>query len=473
MQVSIVNYKDLNFELRIDAEYYRSDVLRRISLLENTNNDFLKNLASFVIGPFGSTVTEDKYVNQSDYRYVRNKDINNFLIGTDDPAYVSEEVYKSLPQFHIHEDDLLVTVVGTLGKAAIARSDDTKSIFSCKSTIVRAKKIDPFYLLTYLNTPTGQLFILRGARGAIQQGLNLSDLREITVFIPTISFQSTVRNIVKSSFDASNKASSLYFQAEQKLLSELGLLNWKPQHELAFSRNFSDTQAAERIDAEYFQPEYDEIVKAITLSGNYARLSEIVTIKKCTEPGSDSYQDDGIPFLRVSNLSKFGVNNDNQQFLSQSLYDTLKTYQPQKGEILLSKDATPGIAFYLRGIPHKMVPSSGILRVEIKDISIVLPEFLTLVINSIIVQKQNERDAGGSVIDHWRIDQIKNTLIPIFPVLSQKQISDKIEESFSKREQAKCLLDIAKHGVEMAIETDEKTAQEWITQELTKYSITL
>ena len=133
---------------------------------------------------------------------------------------------------------------------------------------------------------------------------------------------------------------------------------------------------------------------------------------------------------------------------------------------MLSKDATPGIAYYLKDEPGKMIPSSGILRLTVKNTKKTYPEYLTLVLNSVIVQKQIERDVGGSILNHWLVGQVKNTLIPILSDTIQKQISDKVDKSFIAREQSKCLLDIAKQGVEMAIEKDEKQAENWIKTEL-------
>ncbi len=141
-------------------------------------------------------------------------------------------------------------------------------------------------------------------------------------------------------------------------------------------------------------------------------------------------------------------------------------HQPKKGEILLSKDATPGIAYYLSDVPGKMIPSSGILRLTVKDSGKILPEYLALVLNSVIVQKQIERDVGGSVINHWLVDQAKNTIVPLLDNAVQKEISGKIAESFLKREQSRSLLEIAKSGVEMAIEKNEEQAQNWINQEV-------
>ena len=211
---------------------------------------------------------------------------------------------------------------------------------------------------------------------------------------------------------------------------------------------------------------YDEIIKAIKSAKNFASLGDLVSIKKCIEPGSDAYQDSGVPFVRVSNLSKFGINNDNQQFISESLYESVKMHQPQKGEILLSKDATPGIAYYLSDIPGKMIPSSGILRLTVKDTVKIIPEYLTLVLNSVIVQKQIERDVGGSVINHWLVDQVKNAIVPLLNDVVQKEISGKIAESFSKRKQSRSLLEIAKIGVEMAIEKSEAEAEKWLNEEV-------
>lgn len=467
MQISTVQFQGLNSEFRIDAEYYRAEILARLNILEKHNKDSLDNLADFVIGPFGSTVTVDKYVDKSDYRYIRNKDINDFLIKDNEPALIPKDVYDSLPHFHIKENDLLITVVGTLGKVAIATNEDTRSIFSCKSTIIRARGINPFYLLAYLNSNTGGLFSLRGKRGAIQEGLNLSDLKEIQVFIPSIKFQSLIESIVKQSFDGTSKSKSLYSQAQTLLLSELGLLNWQPKHQLSFVRNYSEADKAGRIDAEYFQPKYDEIVKAIkSYPSGWDTLGNIASVKKCVEVGSEAYMDEGnIPFVRVSNLSPFEITEE--KYISDELYTELMQHQPKQGEILFSKDATPGIAYHLTERPKQMIPSGGILRLQLKSKKI-NEDYLTLVLNSIIVQEQINRDVGGSVILHWRPDQVKQTVIPILNDKKQQQIQQKITESFNLRKQSKHLLECAKRAVEIAIEQNEDAAIKWLQKQTAK-----
>ena len=65
---------------------------------------------------------------------------------------------------------------------------------------------------------------------------------------------------------------------------------------------------------------------------------------------------------------------------------------------------------------------------------------------------QAERDAGGSVIAHWKPEQIKNILIPILSKQTQKKIADLVQKSHEARKKAKELLEEAKQKVENLIE---------------------
>ena len=79
---------------------------------------------------------------------------------------------------------------------------------------------------------------------------------------------------------------------------------------------------------------------------------------------------------------------------------------------------------------------------------------MTLVLNSIVIQQQIKRDAGGAVIIHWRPEDIKETLIPILSKEVQDRIADKLEESYKLRKESKILLEKAKKMVEDEIEKE-------------------
>jgi restriction endonuclease S subunit len=98
------------------------------------------------------------------------------------------------------------------------------------------------------------------------------------------------------------------------------------------------------------------------------------------------------------------------------------------------------------------VTSGAILHLSIKDKSKVLPEYLTLALNSEVVKMQAERDAGGSIILHWRVSEIEDTVIPIVSYKLQHRIAELAAQSFTLHEETKRLLEDAKEMVEREIE---------------------
>ena len=118
------------------------------------------------------------------------------------------------------------------------------------------------------------------------------------------------------------------------------------------------------------------------------------------------------------------------------------TIRPQKDTILLSKDGSVGIAYKMEET-QDVITSSAILHLQLTTPN-VLPDYLTLVLNSIVVKLQAERDAGGSIIQH--------VIIPILPMNEQQMIANKIKQSFKMREDAQDLLLQAKCIIETAIE---------------------
>ena len=65
---------------------------------------------------------------------------------------------------------------------------------------------------------------------------------------------------------------------------------------------------------------------------------------------------------------------------------------------------------------------------------------------------QIERDAGGSVISHWKPDQIKNLQVPILPKSTQQKVADLVRQSHQASKKIKELLENAKREVEEFIE---------------------
>ncbi len=151
-QISYIKYTEVLEARRYDAEYFKPFNLTAEKLITNSDFLYLENLGKFIIGPFGSTVKVEDYVEDKQYKYIRGKDIKNGVLSDVDNSAVNKEKFDSLPKYHLKNNDVLITVVGTLGNVAIYRDSFGPAIFSCKSTVFRSNKINPEFLMIFLDT---------------------------------------------------------------------------------------------------------------------------------------------------------------------------------------------------------------------------------------------------------------------------------------------------------------------------------
>lgn len=202
--------------------------------------------ADFLIGPFGSAFTVNNYTDVEDYRYIRGKDVKPLMLMDNDNVFMPEADYRRLERYALREDDVMISVVGTIGNAALVTAKDLPAIFSCKSSVVRPEKLNPVFLTVYLNCRHGRNLTLRKERGAIQKGLNLDDLKDVLVFEPSQGFQCVVEQTFRGALDLTEQSKGLQEQAEETLLEALGLADWTPPEPLSYSARSSDALAVWR-----------------------------------------------------------------------------------------------------------------------------------------------------------------------------------------------------------------------------------
>ena len=334
------------------------------------------------------------------------------------------------------------------------QNDDIQRTFA--SYLVRLNPKDsilPEYLCAYLNCKYGEWDVKRRARQSINQtNVNPEEVKEIEIPILDIDLQQKIRCCFTQANSLRILSQKTYSEAELILHNELGINSIAVTDVNVSQKRFSDFINSGRLDAEYYQPKYDDLFSRLS-KFETKRLGDIVQIRKSIEPGSEAYQNQGIPFIRVSNLSKFGF-SDTEMHLSPDEYGDV--IRPKQNTILLSKDGSVGIAYKVEQ-DMDVITSGAILHLTITDNEF-MPDYLTLVLNSVIVGMQAERDAGGSIIQHWKPSEIENVIIPKLSQEIQQEITNKVKESFALRRESKRLLDLAKTAVETAIEQGENAA---------------
>jgi len=453
-QVSIVQFSKLEGKTRIDPEYYKKEYLEKDNILKKIQSVNLIKISKSIIN-FGaySLCSQIDYLEDGvpflQVRNIKDNDIQGEL------KKIDLELSKNLlKKSLVKENQVLLTIAGTIGNSAVAyglpaNTNSNQAI----ANITLKEDISPFFISTFLNSKYGKYQSKRLIISNVQPNLLLIQVKEIKIPLLSNEFQRKIEDQIKQALNKKEISKKLYQEAEKILLEALNLKNYKPKHDLSFDVNLNEVLNSKRIDAEYYQPKYKLVEEKIT-AVKHEKLRKLFDFVKGIEVGGDAYQEDGIPYLRVSNIDVLGLDWSNPKFISEKLFNQLKEdYQPQKGEILLSKDGTPGIAYFVRE-DIKSIPSSGILRLKLKDNKKVNFSYMTLVLNSILIQQQINRDAGGAIIKHWRPEEVKNTLVPVLENEIQEQIAKKLDESYKLRKESKELLEKAKKMVEDEIEKD-------------------
>lgn len=442
-------------DFRIEAEYWNS----------NKNKLALKASEAISFSQYGTskTLNEDKL----GFPILRLNEFDSFFIG-EPQKYTDKIDQETFSNLKLKKNDVLICRTNGnpkyVGRASIVPKDYDYGFASYLFRVrPDSKIINSATLVAYLNSKYGREEIEKYSLVSNQANFSPAKFRKIKLPQFSSILQEKIEDIIFDSHNHLKLSKKKYKDAEEILLDLFDFNNFlrnilKKQISV---KSLKDTMIFNRIDAEYFQPKYDDLINKIKEKDS-ALLIDIVDIQKSVEPGSASYKAEGIPFVRVADISKFGI-DEPKIHLSPELFS--KTISPQKDTILFSKDGTCGIAYKFID-SNRIITSSALLHLsKKKDVNIDL-DYLTLVLNSPIIQMQAERDAGGSIIKHWSVPQIEQVEIPIVEEDIQQDIGDKIRSSFLLRRISEKLIKTAQKAVEIAIEEGEDVALTFIDKNL-------
>ncbi|RPH89868.1 MAG: hypothetical protein EHM73_07705, partial [Chroococcales cyanobacterium metabat2.561] len=291
-------------------------------------------------------------------------------------------------------------------------------------------------------------------------------------------FENLIEKIVRYSQNLREVSTSKYQQAEDSLLTELGLKDWQPTEESIAVKSFSESfLSSGRLDAEYYQPKYDEIE-------NYFKTFKLIKIRDLInypvssgatpKAGGDDYTDEdvGIPFIRAVDLKDGEVDTNNFIFIKRYVHDlTLKKTKVKKNDVLFSIAGTVGrCAIFDHDFEANINQAVSILRFDEAQVKRL---YLIVFFNSEIGKMYVSKYARQGLQTNLNLNEVSDLRIPILDYNLQGEISKKVQDSFDIKAKSKQLLEIAKIGVEKAIETDEETATAWINQQLESLGVKL
>jgi restriction endonuclease S subunit len=433
MHDSIINYSDIRAANRLDAEYFQPKFLKLQKNLDKKKYKQLHELCEFIHGgPAGSSLIASRYV-ASGIKVYRPVDLNGWSCDDTDAVAISEEYCREKHLQLYRDGDILITRIGDIKFGIIQESGNSSVTISPNLFVLRLRRdlIDPYFLLAFLHTKFGLPQIQRRKKIASLSSVGIGQIANLMLPAVSLKEQIKIGNMVKRGLRKIQLAKILYSKAEEILLQGIGITK-NEENRSSTVVNHTKLRCERRADAEYFLAQKYTIRESI----KSIQIGEIAQIFRGIEPGSKVYQNSGKLFLRVSNIGKYGLLEKRQKYISSDLYEKLKKkYQPEIGEVLLVKDGKPGVALVI-GEAIEGIISDGIVRLKpdkslprTKLVQGLTSEYISLCINSPICQSQIQADRDGSLVPHWKIEQIKKLRIPVISSLERKSIKNNITKS--------------------------------------------
>ncbi len=384
--------------------------------------------------------------------------------------YIDNETHNNfLKRSILCENDLLITIAGTLGRTAIVRKEDLPLNANQAVSIVRlvnSFEYDLMYLIIALNAPKIQKLLTEQKKITAIPNLTLEIISDCFIPLPPLAEQKrivakikellpyieqyeksetqlsalneTFPEMLKKSIlqeavqgklvpqDPSDEPAGVLLErikAEKQRLIKDGKIKKDKHESVIFTRDkipYEITDGKERCIA-------DEVPFDIPESWEWCRLGSILFKLTDGTHSTPKYIENGIPFISVKDVSTGKLDFSNCKFISENEHNELyERCDPEYGDILLTKVGTTGIPVVVdTNEKFSLFVSVALLKF---DQSLIYNKYLLHLINSPLVQKQAAENTKGVGNKNWVMRDIANTLIAIPPIKEQHRIVAKIEE---------------------------------------------
>lgn len=441
-----------NKDFRIDSSFYTKEPKK------NPNLIYAKIGEHLISSQYGISI--EMNTDSVGYPIYRMNEIHDMLcdLDVDKCADITQAEYD---RFALKNRDVLFNRTNSfewVGRTGIYyQNDDIQRTFA--SYLVRLNPKDsilPEYLCAYLNCKYGEWDVKRRARQSINQtNVNPEEVKEIEIPILNIDLQRKIQECFTRANSLKVLSKTTYSEAELILHEELDIDLSAMISTTVTQKRFSDFVNSGRLDAEYYQPKYDKIETVIQ---SYKGGSDVVSSFFTQNKTACTFDKQVYKYIEIGDIN-IGNGEVNYSLIPTEELPANAKIIVNKGDLLVSKVRPYRGAVAIVDFAEKDIIASGAFTV-LQEKQGMKKEVLQVLLRTSFYKDWLLKWNVGSSYPVIKDDDILNLRIPKISENIQRQIADKVQESFTLKAESKRLLNLAKTAVETAIEQGESAAME-------------
>ena len=385
---------------------------------------------SYLKGRIGwQGLTADEFIDEGPY-LITGTDFENGRIQFDRSYHISDERYNEAPEIQLKEGDLLVTKDGTVGKMAYVDMLPDKASLNSHLLLIRPleNKFDNRFLFWLMSSSVFSGYTEYAQDGTVMASLSQEKIGNFIAYFPEIAEQQTIADFL-------DKECAQIDSIAADLEKQIALLQ-------QYKKSLITETVTKGLDKSV--PMKDSGVEWI---GEIPVGWELSRIKYLTDNHhpypigdgdhgmikADEYLTEGIPYIRVLNLTwGSGLNLENLVFISKEMNSLIKNSELKPNDILIAKTgATIGKTAM---VPDSLPVSNTTSHVgKITLANVHDAKYFYYVMTSSIVQKQiQDISAMQSTRPELGIEGLKNLILTVPPFDIQQHIARFLDDHCAK-----------------------------------------
>lgn len=449
-----------NAIFRFDSNFFQKKFLQEEKVIRKKGSTTLAALGA-ELRSFGaySLNNQVNYL-ESGIPFIRGVNMKRGRISFSDLIYIDKDAHSLLWKSEVMPEMVLLSMSGTIGEVAIASKNWNYPINSNQdiAKIDTKGKINPYFLYAFLLSKFGQNYLQREARGSVQQHVFLSQIEQFEIPVLSTAIEREIQSIVEKSDEVMSKADSCYEQAETLLLDTLSMANLSPSTNMVNIKSLKNSfLATGRLDAEYYQPKYEEYQKhVLSYPHGWQPLMQVCNLKDINFTPDDfvTYQ-----YIELADIGNSGEVTGYTEALGNELPSRARRKVAAR-DLLIS--SIEGSLTSCAIVPEKLngaLSSTGFYVINSGEIN---SETLLVLFKSPLMQNLLKQRCSGTILTAINKAEFQNIPVPIIESKTQSKIAALVQDTFTLKAKSEHLLNVAKRAVEIAIEKDENAGVDYI-----------